>query len=103
MNTRGDTNLAAAGLSWRFGDQLYLQPGIGLAAHDGPSTRVNEETRFRTDLGSRVLFNPKLAVGWRINERVAVEASWIHVSNGQILSDQNPGLDIIGARLVFRP
>ncbi len=102
VNTGGDTNLAAGGLSWRFGDQLYVQPGIGLALHDGPSTRVNEATRYRTDLGSRILFNPKLAVGWRISGRAAVEASWIHVSNAQLLSRQNPGLDIIGARVVVR-
>src|SRR5881394_304817 len=35
-NTAGATNFAAAGLSWRFGDKVYLRPGIGIAVHDGP-------------------------------------------------------------------
>lgn len=100
VNTRGDTSLVAAGLSWKLGDAVYLRPGIGIAVHDGPRRR-QDAWGFRTDLGSRVLFEPELAVGARLSDRLAIEASWIHVSHAQLFSRQNPGLDIIGARLVI--
>lgn len=99
VNTDGDTSLLAAGLSWKLGGRLYARPGIGIAVHDGPSLRVRSDG-LRTDLGSRVLFEPELAVGWQASPRIGVEASWVHVSHAQLFGGQNPGLDIIGARLV---
>lgn len=102
VNMRGDTNVVAAGVSWKLGDAVYVRPGIGLAVHDGPSLRVRRSDNIRTDLGSRILFEPELAIGWQASPRVAVEASWVHVSHAQLFSGQNPGLDIIGARLVLK-
>lgn len=99
VNTDGDTSLVAAGLNWKLGDRFYVRPGIGIAVHDGPSLRVRADG-LRTDLGSRVLFEPELAVGWQASPRIGVEASWVHVSHAQLFGGQNPGLDIIGARLV---
>lgn len=101
VNTDGGTNIAAAGLSWKLGDRFYARPGIGIAVHDGPSLRVRPGDNLRTDLGSRILFEPELAIGWQASPRLAIEASWVHVSHAQLFSGQNPGLDIIGARLVF--
>lgn len=98
INDRGDTSLAAAGIGWRIGGALYLRPGIGVAIHTGPSRRVDASGE-RTDLGSRILFEPELAVGVPLLPRVSVEASWVHVSHAQLFSRQNPGLDMIGARL----
>ena len=57
---------------------------------------------FRTDFGSRVLFAPELGVGYQASERVAIEASWVHISNAQLLSRQNPGMDSVGIRLSYR-
>lgn len=103
VNTRGDTSLVAAGLSWTLGDgPLYFRPGIGIAVHDGPKQRVDPTSGLRTDLGSRVLFEPEIALGVRVSERVAIEANWIHVSHARLFGGQNPGLDIIGARLSLR-
>lgn len=102
VNTDGGTNIAAAGLSWKLGDTVYVRPGIGIAVHDGPSLRVRRGDNLRTDLGSRILFEPELAIGWQASPRLGIEASWVHVSHAQLLSGQNPGLDIIGARLVFK-
>lgn len=102
VNSDGDTNIAAAGLSWTFGDTVYVRPGIGIAVHDGPSLRVRAGDNLRTDLGSRVLFEPEIAVGWQASPRLGIEASWVHVSHAQLFSGQNPGLDIIGARLVMK-
>ena len=98
VNDRGDTSLAAAGLSWKIGGPLYLRPGVGVAVHTGPSYRVGADGQ-RTDLGSRVLFEPEMTVGMQVAPRVAIEASWVHVSHAQLFSRQNPGIDMIGARL----
>ena len=101
LNTSGDTSFAGVGLAWTIGNgPVYIRPGIGIVVHDGPEFRVNPETGFRTDLGSRVLFEPEIGVGYRINESVSAEAHWMHISQGQIFDgDQNPGIDMIGARV----
>ena len=104
LNTRGDTSFAGAGLAWTIGKgPVYVRPGIGLVVHDGPEFRVNPATGYRTDLGSRVLFEPEIGVGYRASDRVSIEANWMHISQGQIFDgDQNPGIDMIGARLNYR-
>lgn len=102
VNLDGETNLVAAGLSWKLGDRLYARPGIGIAIHDGPGFRVDPATNLRTDLGSRVLFEPEIAVGFQATPRLSIEASWIHVSHAQLFGGQNPGLDIIGVRATWR-
>lgn len=96
----GATDYAAAGLNWRFGRTLYVRPGIGIAVHDGPSRAVRRGRRV--DLGSPVLFAPELAFGWRLDDRVALEASWIHLSHATLLSRQNRGMDSWGLRLLVR-
>lgn len=102
VNLDGETSLVAAGLSWKLGGRLYARPGIGVAVHDGPGFRVDPATGLRTDLGSRVLFEPEIAVGIRASQRLSIEASWIHVSHAQLFGGQNPGLDIIGVRANWR-
>ena len=97
VSAEGGTNLAAAGISWKIGDKVYLRPGVGLAVHDRSSNVVRGG--LRGDLGSRILFEPELGLGVRLNERLSVEASWVHVSNAGLLSRQNPGMDNIGLRL----
>ncbi|MEE9433846.1 MAG: acyloxyacyl hydrolase [Sphingorhabdus sp.] len=100
-STDGETSFAAIGISWKIGSKVYIRPGIGLAIHDGPIPRGRPGEQ-RTDLGSRILFEPEIALGVQINESLSAEASWVHISNAGILSRQNPGLDVIGARLVLR-
>ena len=56
----------------------------------------------RIDFGSKVLFKPELALGFRLNDRWAAELSYVHLSNGQIFhTGKNQGLDQAGARLVY--
>ncbi|MEA3029559.1 MAG: lipid 3-O-deacylase [Sphingomonadales bacterium] len=99
--TGGETHLAAAGLSWRIGaGPLFVRPGIGLAVHTRSSHGV--ANGLRTDLGSRILFEPEFGLGYRLNDRVAIEATWVHVSHAQLFSRQNPGMDSIGLRLSWR-
>lgn len=119
VNTSGGTNYVASGLAWRFHvtERLYVQPGIGLAIHDGrvnlpspdepgitPEERLKRLRDFETrlDLGSRVLFEPELSVGWKATPRLSVELTWIHLSHGKLAGDYNPGLGDVGVRLLYR-
>jgi lipid A 3-O-deacylase len=98
-SAEGGTDFIGAGVSRKFNlGGVYVRPGIGLVVHDAPSHRSNPATGLRTDLGSRVLFEPEIALGLNVAPRVSVEASWVHISNGQILGRQNPGIDMIGLR-----
>ena len=101
VNSAGATSFAAAGLSWKIGHGLfYLRPGVGLAVHTGPGGPTTRPDRIW--LGSRVLFEPELAIGARISRRVTAEASWVHLSHAQLFSPQNPGLDTVGIRINWR-
>jgi hypothetical protein len=100
VNSAGQTHFAAAGLSWRIGNTVYVRPGIGLAVHTGPGRF--DPTGRRIWFGSRILFEPEIGLGLRLNSRVSVEASWVHLSHAQLFSDQNPGLDTVGLRFNVR-
>lgn len=119
VNTRGGTNYAAAGLSWRLpvGEAFYIEPGVGIAVNDGavnlPSPleagltaaerrRRQSDWDTRLDLGSRVTFEPEISFGWRVSDRLSAEVSWIHLSHAQLAGPQNPGLGDVGVRLVYR-
>jgi lipid A 3-O-deacylase len=99
INTAGQTSYAAVGLSARFGlgKAIYLRPGLGLAIHSGSAGRF-----FRRDeiaFGSRVLFEPELGMGTQVNDRLSIEASWVHMSHATLFSHENPGIDNLGFRL----
>ena len=99
VNTAGNTNYAAAGISAKYslGNNWYLRPGVGLAIHTGSAGSY-----YRTDkiaFGSRVLFEPELGIGAQVNRRVSIEASWVHMSHGQIAGKENPGIDNLGVRM----
>lgn len=102
VNTRGDTSFAGGGLSWKIGKgPVYLRPGIGLVVQDGPAKRFAPDGT-RTDLGSPVLFEPEIAVGTRVSDKLAIEASWTHISHARLFnSGQNPGIDMMGVRVVL--
>jgi lipid A 3-O-deacylase len=99
VNTAGNTNYAAAGLSAKFalGRQWYFRPGIGLAIHDGSAGKY-----FRSDkiaFGSRILLEPEIAIGMKINDRLSADATWVHMSHAQVAGKENPGIDNFGLRL----
>ena len=100
LHSSGDTHFAAAGLSWKIGGRVFVRPGVGIAVHSRRDDGVADG--FRTDLGSRVLFEPELGIGYQVSDRVAIEASWVHISNAQLLARQNPGMDSVGIRLSYR-
>jgi lipid A 3-O-deacylase len=97
VNTAGGVNFAAAGLSWKIGRTFYVRPGIGLAVHDGPGGEIDR--RDRIVFGLRILFEPEIALGYQVSERLSVEASWVHLSHAQLFSEQNPGIDNMGMRV----
>lgn len=99
LNTAGDTSYAAIGLSAKFGNQVYIRPGIGIAIHTGSAANFENPNNSKIEFGSRVLFEPELGIGVQIAPRISAEASWIHMSHAQIFGRQNPGIDNIGVRL----
>jgi lipid A 3-O-deacylase len=99
VNVDGKTSFVAVGLSWKFGDKVYVRPGIGLALNDNATVKSNR-LRQRIDLGSVILFEPELAIGAKLLPDLAIEAAWTHISHAQIFGGQNPGLDVIGVRMV---
>ncbi|OYW43961.1 MAG: hypothetical protein B7Z33_14090 [Sphingomonadales bacterium 12-68-11] len=118
ISTAGRTSFASLGVEWRqhiLHGRVYGQAGIGLTVHDGyrftpdpyaPGLAAGEAQRRydiylnRTSFGSQVLFNPNASIGVRFNPRWAIEATWEHFSHRQIFSEQNPGIDSLGLRLV---
>lgn len=103
LNTRGDTSFGGVGLAWRIGKgPLFARPGFGLIIHDGPDRRIGGKGKF-TDLGSRVLFEPEFSLGYRLHDRFAVEASWVHISHAGLFNRvQNPGIDMFGFRFTLQ-
>jgi hypothetical protein len=99
VNSAGNTSYGAVGLSGKIplGRQIYVRPGLGIAVQTGSAGKY-----YRTDkiaFGSRVLFEPEVALGTQISKRVSVEASWVHMSHGQLFGRENPGIDNLGVRL----
>jgi len=99
LNTAGETNYAAVGLSAKFGKRLYVRPGLGIAVHTGSTRNYEDPTNGKVDFGSRVLFEPEIGLGYQVSDRISVEGSWVHMSHAQLFGRQNPGMDNIGFRL----
>jgi len=120
INSQRTSDFAAAGLSWRIplSQRVYFRPGIGLAYTNGKTNHppanvpgltaeeLERRTRLyyeRIDFGSKVLFQPELAIGIDLSRRWAVEASYVHLSHGQVFhSGKNQGLDDAGVRVVYK-
>lgn len=103
VNSDDGVNFAVAGINLRLplGTAVYIQPALGVAVQDG-STADFPRTRDRLYLGSRVLFAPELALGARLSERWSAEIAWVHLSHAKLAGGQNPGLDDVGMRLIYR-
>lgn len=100
-NTAGGVPFAAAGAAWRWSIAgFYVQPGLGAAVQFGSDAKYQVRPD-RLYLGSRVLFEPELSVGWRAGRRWAIEAAYLHLSHAQLAGRQNPGLDDVGIRAVY--
>ncbi len=118
VNTGGKTSFASIGAEWRqhvLKRRLYGQIGVGLTIHDGyrvipdPFEFAPGSAEFwrrydlystRTSFGSRVLLNPNLSIGVRLDRRWAVEATFEHFSHRQLFGRINEGLESLGVRLI---
>lgn len=119
VNTNGTSDFVAAGLSWpiRLTDTFYLRPGLGLAYTDGKAglppvnapglTPAEIQRRLdlynsRIDFGSKMLFEPEIAIGAHLGGPWSAELSWVHISNGEVFhKGKNQGLDDAGVRLIY--
>ncbi|HEX6218176.1 MAG TPA: acyloxyacyl hydrolase [Sphingomicrobium sp.] len=101
LNSDGQTHFLAGGISAKFGERIFIRPGLGVAVHSGSAANFDDPLNDEIEFGSRVLFEPELGVGARLTDRLSIEASWVHLSQGQIFGRQNPGVDNIGVRLNF--
>ncbi|HWF01087.1 MAG TPA: acyloxyacyl hydrolase [Caulobacteraceae bacterium] len=102
VNDSGGVDFASAGAAWRWPlwRRSYVQAAIGGAVQSGDAEPYQERIGH-LDLGSRFLFQPELMVGVPLSRRWAAEVGYVHISNGGF-SPQNPGMDDLGARLVYR-
>lgn len=102
VNSAGKTHYAAVGISAKFGKQIYVRPGIGIAIHSGDSGDLNDPSDKDVEFGNRLLFAPELGVGYQVNDRLSFEASLVHLSHGQLFGNQNPGIDNLGVRVNWK-
>jgi len=112
-NTAGDTSFIAAGLEWRwnFADNWALEPGFGIAVHDGETDNPfpngsPESAAFSEEhvlLGSETLFRTSLGLTYDFAGPWEVQLFYEHLSHGQILATgRNQGLDEGGIRFGYQ-
>ncbi len=82
-------------MSWKIG----RKPSIFGRASESPFTIVRRVVvgNQRIDFGSRILFEPELAIGYRLSDRVSPEASWIHLATPSFSVAKIPGSTISGS------
>jgi lipid A 3-O-deacylase len=113
VNTSGNTSFAAAGLEWRwnFADNWALEPGVGVAVHDGETDNpfangTPEAEAFSNEhvlLGSDVLFRTSLGLTYDFSGPWEAQLYYEHLSHGQILATgRNQGLDEFGIRVGYQ-
>lgn len=130
LNLGGGTSYGGAGLLWRqnFGKKFYGDFSFGVVIHDGtleadlPTIDLDqfdtvEELRadpqaqailnerffriFNTlEYGSRILLREQLTLGYRLDNKWALEGYFEHVSHGNIWTDgPNDGSESAGFRV----
>jgi lipid A 3-O-deacylase len=113
VNTAGNTSFAAAGLEWRwdFAENWALEPGFGIAVHDGESNNpfangTQEAEAFSQEhvlLGNDVLFRTSLGLTYDFEGPWEAQLFYEHLSHGQILATgRNQGLDEAGIRFGYQ-
>lgn len=104
VNDGGGTSFVAGGLSWHIdlAQKIYFRPGIGIALQGRTAQRFRLSDNRRTDLGSAILFEPELILGYELSDKISAELTWQHISHATLFSGQNPGVDMMGARIAFK-
>lgn len=102
VNSSGDTNYGAIGLSAKFGDRVFIRPGLGIAVHTGSNANRFDPSNEDIEFGSKVLFQPELGLGARLSQRLSIEASWVHMSHAHLFGRQNSGINNLGVRMNWK-
>lgn len=102
LNSAGDASYGAIGLSVKFGGRIFVRPGLGIAVHTGSTAKRFNPADGEIEFGSRILFEPELGIGTKLNERLSVEASWVHMSHAQMFGRQNSGIHSLGIRMSWK-
>ena len=99
LNNQGDTSKIYTGLLWEYmwDSGLFLNLGLGLAAHDGKLDNSDD----KKELGSRILFRIPIEMGLLLTQHQGISIMFDHVSNAY-LADPNEGLDTVGLRYTYR-
>lgn len=102
VNDSGGVDFASLGGAWRWPlwRRSYVQLALGGAVQSGDAEPYQNRIGH-LDLGSRFLFQPELMFGVPFGRRWAAEIGYVHISNGGF-SPQNPGMDDLGVRVVYR-
>jgi hypothetical protein len=119
-NSSVSTDFAVVNLNWplTISGRFYVRPAFGLAYTTGRANigdpgdmaasaavraRRLRLSQTRIDFGSHALFEEEVAFGYRLDRHWAVEVSYMHFSNGEILHHGvNQGLDDAGLRVAYR-
>jgi hypothetical protein len=113
-NLNGDTSFASAGFlwTWRLSPTWWVEPGLGLAVHDGAldnpfpvSDQRNVEYQHDHQLlGTRWLFRDSLALEHDIGGGHSLGLVFEHLSNGGKVfgHDDNQSLNELGLRYTTR-
>jgi hypothetical protein len=116
-NFNGDTSAFYAGLTYEFSlsnellnkftfnvtNNLFIAGGVGLAIHNGPLHKDEEDCEGRSDCGFGYRVLPRLAVelGYKIRENQGISFFYDHMSHRWILPGENEGIDHIGIRYYY--
>ena len=93
-----------AELDPRQGTGLLAPGGRRIVVHDGPDYPLRSAPRTsRPSSAAGCCSSPNWRSAIASTSKLAVEASWMHVSHARLFNaQQNPGIDMWGARLNYR-
>ena len=100
LNDQGDTSKAYAGLLWEIESDWggFFAVGLGAAVHNG---ELDSDEDDRKQLGSRLLFQIPVELGFRFGDHHRISLAFDHVSNANLASE-NEGLGTLGIRYGYR-
>jgi lipid A 3-O-deacylase len=89
------------GLTWDFPifDRFYFEVSFGAMVHNGSLGRPREDFS-RLSLGCGLLFRESVAIGYRLTERINIQAMLEHSSNAG-LCFRNVGINNAGLRIGY--
>jgi lipid A 3-O-deacylase len=101
VNLAGRTSHLHAGLNWTLdlGASFFVEGGLGVALHDGPTGR--RVPADRNALGCSAQLRESAGIGYRFDARWSVIASVEHLSNAG-LCRRNRGLTNLGVMVGYR-